>query len=84
MTNNINPNSDHNLNNPNCPENSGDQCRKCKKAKHVLVGTPEQVGKTINAVYALKYAHPDEWSTPEPTGKPGQVMTFFIRYFYVD
>ncbi|NEQ83979.1 MAG: hypothetical protein F6K26_28490 [Moorea sp. SIO2I5] len=77
MTKNIPPNSDENQN----PENPG---RKPKKVKYVLIGSPEQVRNTINAIYGLKYAYPDEWSTPEPTEKPGEVMTFLIRYFYVD
>ena len=55
-----------------------------KKAKLLLIGSPEKVRKTINAIYSLKYAEPDEWSTPEPTGKPGEVMTFLIRYFYLN
>ncbi|NEO91056.1 MAG: hypothetical protein F6K56_12730 [Moorea sp. SIO3G5] len=77
MNNNLPPNSDENTN----PENPG---RKPKKVKHILVGSPKQVRKTINAIYSLKYAYPDEWSTPEPTGKSGQVMTFLIRYLYLD
>ena len=77
MSKNINPNPDENPNS----ENPG---RKSKKVKHILVGSPEEVKKTIYAIYSLKYAYPDEWSTPEPTGKPGEVMTFLIRYFYVD
>ncbi|NEO81793.1 MAG: hypothetical protein F6K65_27230 [Moorea sp. SIO3C2] len=63
---------------------SDNQSPKPKKAKLLLIGSPEKVRKTINAIYSLKYAEPDEWSTPEPTGKPGEVMTFLIRYFYVD
>ncbi|NEO93577.1 MAG: hypothetical protein F6K56_26585 [Moorea sp. SIO3G5] len=77
MNNNLPPNSDENTN----PENPG---RKPKKVKLFLVGSPEKVRKTINALYSLKYAYPDEWSTFEPTGKSGQVMTFVIRYFYLD
>ncbi|NEO78021.1 hypothetical protein [Moorena sp. SIO4G3] len=71
------PNSDENL----TPENEG---RKPKKAKLVLIGSPEKVRKTINAIYSIKYAKPEEWSTPKPTEKPGEVMTFLIRYFYLD
>ncbi|NEO91349.1 MAG: hypothetical protein F6K56_14365 [Moorea sp. SIO3G5] len=77
MTKNLPPNSDENTS----PENPG---RKPKKVKHILVGSPEQVRHTIYAIYALKYAYPDEWSTPEPTENPGEVMTTLIRYFYVD
>ena len=77
MTKKFPPNSDENL----TPENEG---RKRNKAKLVLIGSPEKVRKTINAIYSLKYANPDEWITPEPTGKPGEVMTFLIRYFYLD
>ncbi|WP_424097189.1 hypothetical protein [Moorena producens] len=77
MSTNFPSNPDDNQN----PENQG---RKAKKAKHILVGSPEQVRKTILAIYSLKYAYPDEWSTPEPTGNPGEVMATLIRYFYVD
>ncbi|NEO74448.1 hypothetical protein, partial [Moorena sp. SIO3H5] len=63
------------------PENSG---REPKKVKLTLIGSPEKVWKTILALYGLKYAYPNEWSTPEPTGKPDEIMTFLIRYFYVD
>ncbi|NEO36378.1 MAG: hypothetical protein F6J90_08620 [Moorea sp. SIOASIH] len=77
MTNNIPPNSDD----KNTPENPG---RKPKKVKHLLIGSPEKVWKTIIALYGLKYAYPNEWSTPEPTGNPGEIMTSLIRYFYVD
>ena len=77
MTKNINPNSDDNQN----PDNQG---RKGKKVKHILIGSPKQVRHTINAIYALKYAYPDEWSTPEPTENPGEVMTTLIRYLYLD
>ncbi|NEQ88440.1 MAG: hypothetical protein F6K26_53535 [Moorea sp. SIO2I5] len=45
MSKNINPNSE----NPS---------RKSKKVKHILIGSPEEVKKTIYAIYALKYAYP--------------------------
>ncbi|NEQ80948.1 MAG: hypothetical protein F6K26_12055 [Moorea sp. SIO2I5] len=77
MTKNIPPNSDD----KNNPENPG---RKPKQVKLILIGSPEKVWKTIIALYGLKYAYPNEWSTPEPTGKPDEIMTFLIRYFYVD
>ncbi|NEO50183.1 MAG: hypothetical protein F6K55_41315 [Moorea sp. SIO4A3] len=77
MNQNINPNSDENQN----PDNQG---RKGKKVKHILIGSPKQVRHTINAIYALKYAYPDEWTTPEPTENPGEVMTTLIRYLYLD
>jgi len=77
MTKNIPPNSDDN----NTPENSG---RQPKKVKLILIGSPEKVWKTILALYGLKYAYPNEGRTPEPTGKSDEIMTFLIRYFYVD
>ncbi|NEQ88760.1 MAG: hypothetical protein F6K26_55370 [Moorea sp. SIO2I5] len=66
---------------PPTPENEG---RQPKKSKLLLIGTPKQVRDTINALYSLKYAYPYEWSTPEPTEKPGEVMTTLVRYFYLD
>ena len=77
MNQNINPNSDENQN----PDNQG---RKGKKFKHILIGSPKQVRHTIYAIYALKYAYPEEWSTPEPTENPGEVMSTLIRYLYLD
>ncbi|NEN99044.1 MAG: hypothetical protein F6J94_22530 [Moorea sp. SIO1F2] len=77
MSTNFPSNPDENQN----PENQG---RKPKKVKHILVGSPEQVRKTIIAIYSLKYAYPEEWSTPEPTGNPGEVMVTLIRNFYLD
>jgi len=66
---------------PPTPDNQG---RQPKKSKLLLIGTPKQVRHTINALYSLKYAYPYEWSTPEPTEKPGEVMTTLVRYFYLD
>ncbi|NEQ10189.1 MAG: hypothetical protein F6K37_30915, partial [Moorea sp. SIO4E2] len=57
---------------PPTPDNQG---RKPNQFKLLLIGTPQQVHDTINALYSVKYAYPYEWSTPEPTEKPGEVMT---------
>ncbi|EGJ32785.1 MULTISPECIES: hypothetical protein [Moorena] len=78
------PNSDDNPNNPNPPESSGESRPGRKQIKHILIGSPKTVRMTIYSLYSLGYAQVDEWSTPQPTENPGEVISILIRYLSVD
>jgi len=46
----------------------------------LIISSPDGVMETIQTLYAKDFAHVDEWSPPQPTGKPGQVITILTRY----
>ena len=45
-----------------------------------IISSPDGVMETIQTLYAKDFAHVDEWSPPQPTGKPGQVVSILTRY----
>ncbi|MBD2099804.1 hypothetical protein [Leptolyngbya sp. FACHB-261] len=53
-----------------------------KRIRHLLIGLHEAIIQTINDLYALGYARPDEWSEiiPAPNYPPGVMMSILSRY----
>ncbi|HAZ47600.1 MAG TPA: peptide ABC transporter substrate-binding protein [Cyanobacteria bacterium UBA11369] len=47
----------------------------------ILVGCREGVIEQMHILYQKGYAHVDESSPLQPTGKPGEVIAILIRYF---
>ncbi|GET44470.1 hypothetical protein [Microseira wollei] len=45
-----------------------------------IVSSLEGVTETIHTLYATEFAEVSEWSPPQPTGKPGKVVTILTRY----
>ena len=47
----------------------------------ILIGSREGVTEQMHILYQKGYAHVDESSPLQPTGKPGEVIAILIRYF---
>ncbi len=47
--------------------------------RHLLFGTPSIVQSTIQHLYSLGYAEPNDWSRPLSTGRPGEVMAILTK-----
>ena len=45
----------------------------------LLIGSPDAVTNSIHTLYRLGYAQVGEWSPPQPTQKPGQVVSMLTR-----
>ncbi|MEQ9238872.1 hypothetical protein [Coleofasciculus sp. E2-BRE-01] len=52
--------------------------------KVLVISTPQGVSNTIHAFYRLGYAQVSEWSKPQPTQNPGEVMSILSRRIQVD
>ncbi|MEQ9480797.1 hypothetical protein [Coleofasciculus sp. F4-SAH-05] len=52
--------------------------------KVLVISTPQGVSNTIHTFYRLGYAQVSEWSKPQPTQNPGEVMSIMIRRIQVD
>lgn len=45
-----------------------------------IVSSPDGVEETIHTLFAKDFAQVDEWSPPQPTKKPGKVVSILTRY----
>jgi len=52
--------------------------------KVLIISTPQGVSSTIHTFYRLGYAQVSEWSKPQPTQNPGEVMSILSRRIQVD
>ena len=52
--------------------------------KVLVISTPQDVSNTIHTFYRLGYAQVSEWSKPQPTQNPGEVMSILSRRIQVD
>ncbi|EDX73585.1 hypothetical protein MC7420_3759 [Coleofasciculus chthonoplastes PCC 7420] len=52
--------------------------------KVLVISTPQGVSNTIHTFYRLGYAQVSEWSKPQPTQNPGEVMSILSRRIQVD
>ncbi|NEP34476.1 hypothetical protein [Moorena sp. SIO3B2] len=64
---------------PNQNNNSDESNQKKQRIKYIK-GSPEGVSKTIYSLSALGYAKVSDWSPLQPTGIPGQVISFATKY----
>ncbi|NEO91913.1 MAG: hypothetical protein F6K56_17365 [Moorea sp. SIO3G5] len=55
-----------------------------QQIKHILIGSARDVRVTIYTLSSLGYGSVNEWSTPQPTGNPGEVISMLIRYLLLD
>ena len=63
---------------PNHDNNHDDSNPKKKRIKYIK-GSPEAVIKTIYGLYVLGYGSLSDWSPLQPTGIPGQVISFISK-----
>jgi hypothetical protein len=47
--------------------------------RHVLFGPEAAVRLTIANLHRRGYAEPNDWCKPQPTGKPGEVMSVLTK-----
>ena len=52
--------------------------------KVLIVSTPKGVNSTIHTFYRLGYAQVSEWTKPQPTQNPGEVMSVLSRRIPVE
>lgn len=46
--------------------------------KILIISTPQVVNNTIHTFYRLGFAQVSEWSKPQPTQNPGEVMSVLM------
>ncbi|NEP15531.1 MAG: hypothetical protein F6J97_01365 [Leptolyngbya sp. SIO4C1] len=46
---------------------------------HSLRGSPTGVQRVVNRLHQLRYAEPNDWSSPQPTGQSGEVIIVLSR-----
>ncbi|MBH8565193.1 hypothetical protein I8748_23920 [Nostoc sp. CENA67] len=51
-----------------------------KPIKHILIGSPKVVTSTIHYLQVIGYANVNDWSQPQQTGNPDEVMSILVRY----
>jgi hypothetical protein len=52
--------------------------------KILIISSPKGVINTIHTFYRLGYAEVSEWSKPQPTQNPGEVMSVLSRRLLID
>jgi hypothetical protein len=52
--------------------------------KVLIISSPKGVNTTIHTFYRLGYAQVSEWSKPQPTQNPGEVMSILSRRIAID
>ena len=52
--------------------------------KVLIVSSPQGVTNTIHTFYRLGYAQVSEWSKPQPTQNPSEVMSVLSRRILID
>ncbi|EGJ32035.1 hypothetical protein LYNGBM3L_30550 [Moorena producens 3L] len=55
-----------------------------QQIKYILIGSASAVPVIIYTLYSLGYGSLNEWSTPQPTGNCGEVISMLIRYLLLD
>ena len=53
-------------------------------ARHLILGSLPVVQATIKLLHKLKFAEPNDWSRPLPTGRPNEMMAILTRRVRVD
>lgn len=70
----------------NAPESNGTnpQTIPCREPlRHLLIGTPKAVTSTIHYLKVVGYAEVSDWSRPQPTTNPGEVISILNRTIFV-
>ena len=63
----------------NLPPFAGDLTSKPEPIRLTLTGSPWAIQTTIKSLHKLGYAEPNDWSKPQPTGRPSEMMTVLIK-----
>ena len=45
----------------------------------IAIGSLESIQITIASLHHLGYAEPNDWSKPQPTGRPGEMMAILTK-----
>lgn len=70
------------LENSNQPDHENRLESNREQIKHLLVGSPKAVKRTIHLLHSLGYAETGLWSKPQTAGslgQPGEVVSVLIR-----
>jgi hypothetical protein len=51
-----------------------------ERIKHILIGSPKVVTRTIHQLHTVNYASVGDWSPFLPTDNPDEVMSILIRH----
>lgn len=71
---------------PNAPglSETNPQTIPCREPlRHLLIGTPKAVTSTIHYLKVVGYAEVSDWSRPQPTANPGEVISILNRTILV-
>ena len=71
---------------PNAPglSETNAQTIPCREPlRHLLIGTPKAVISTIHYLKVVGYAEVSDWSRPQPTTNPGEVISILDRIILV-
>ena len=71
---------------PNAPglSETNPQTIPCREPlRHLLIGTPRAVTSTIHYLKVVGYAEVSDWSRPQPTANPGEVISILNRTILV-
>ncbi|MBW4607882.1 MAG: hypothetical protein KME22_11825 [Hassallia sp. WJT32-NPBG1] len=71
---------------PNAPglNETNPQTIPCREPlRHLLIGTPKAVISTIHYLKVVGYAEVSDWSRPQPTTNPGEVISILDRIILV-
>ncbi len=49
------------------------------RVRHLLFGSPHAVQSTIQLLHKLRYAEPNDWSRPLPTGRADEIMVILTK-----
>ena len=55
-----------------------------ESGRHMIFGSLSFVQTPIHILHRLKYAEPNDWSRPLPTGQPNEVMAILTKRVRVD
>lgn len=67
------------LNTPISNPTSENPLPKRERIKHLLIGSPKAVTRTIHHLQIIGYASTGDWSPLLPTANPDEVMSILIR-----
>ncbi|HEY9735931.1 MAG TPA: hypothetical protein V6D06_06595 [Trichocoleus sp.] len=57
---------------------------KRRRVRHLLFGDPDALQRVINTLHVLGYAEANDWSKPQPTTTPGEVVRVLFKTLLMD
>ncbi|HEY9762178.1 MAG TPA: hypothetical protein V6D07_06605 [Trichocoleus sp.] len=55
-----------------------------RRVRHLLFGEPEALQLVINTLHVLGYAEANDWTKPQPTSTPGEVVRVLFKTVLMD